>query len=104
MVYSPDLQNTLTKNLVSYYNKDTQKAKALLAEAGYPNGFEFTITVPSNYQYHVDTAQILVDQLSEIGVTAKIKTVEWAAWLSDTYSAREYEATSSRPRCKISRK
>lgn len=81
------------EDLVSYYNKDTQKAKALLAEAGYPNGFEFTITVPSNYQYHVDTAQILVDQLSEIGVTAKIKTVEWAAWLSDTYSAREYEAT-----------
>lgn len=80
-------------DMVSYYNKDTQKAKQLLAEAGYPNGFEFTITVPSNYQYHVDTAQILVEQLAEIGVTAKIKTVEWAAWLSDAYSNRDYEAT-----------
>ncbi len=79
--------------MTSYYTADQAKAKELLAEAGYPNGFEFTITVPSNYQYHMDTAEVIVDQLAQIGVTAKIKGVEWASWLSDTYSARNYEAT-----------
>ncbi|MDO5520131.1 MAG: ABC transporter substrate-binding protein [bacterium] len=81
------------QDLVSYYNVDTTKAKQLLSEAGYPNGFEFTITVPSNYQYHMDTAEVIVDQLSQIGVTAKIKPIEWASWLSDVYAGRNYEAT-----------
>lgn len=79
--------------LASYYSVNLEKAKELLAEAGYSNGLEFTITVPSNYQYHVDTAQVIVDQLAQIGVTAKIQTIEWAAWLSDVYVGRQYEAT-----------
>lgn len=53
--FQPGLEKTYTKNI--------QKAKDLLTEAGYPNGFETTITVPSNYQYHVDTAQVIAEQL-----------------------------------------
>lgn len=79
--------------LADYYKTDIKKAKALLAEAGYPDGFKFTITVPSNYKFHVDTAQVLVEQLSQIGVTAEIKQVEWASWLSDVYVGRNYDAT-----------
>ena len=80
-------------SLTNYYPVDLNKAKSLLAEAGYPNGFEFTITVPSNYQYHVDTTQVIVEQLKQVGITAKIKTVEWANWLSEVYSGRNYDAT-----------
>ena len=40
------------------YNQDIEKAKELLKEAGYPDGFELTITVPNNYQQHIDTAQL----------------------------------------------
>ena len=84
-----------------YYNEDVEnrypyepeKAKELLKEAGYENNLTFTITVPSNYAFHVDTAQVLVDQLKQIGVTVKIQTVEWAKWLSDVYVGRNYEAT-----------
>ena len=79
--------------LVDFYSVDTNKVKELLTEAGYENGLEFTITVPSNYQYHVDTAQVIVDQLSQVGITAKIQTIEWAAWLTDVYTNREYQAT-----------
>ena len=75
------------------YNTDTDKAKELLTEAGYPNGFEFTITVPSNYGQHVDTAQVISEELKEIGVTANIQEVEWNSWVSDVYSDRNYEAT-----------
>lgn len=81
------------ESLGSYYTKDIEKAKALLKEAGYGNGFSFTITVPSNYQQHVDTATIIVEQLKEIGVDAKINLVEWDTWVSDAYVGRNFEAT-----------
>lgn len=75
------------------YNQDIEKAKALLTEAGYPDGFTFTITVPSNYQQHIDTAQVLVEEFKAIGVTAEIQLIEWDSWLSDVYANREYEST-----------
>ena len=81
------------ESLTNYYTKDVEKAKNLLADAGYPNGFEMTITVPSNYQPHIDTAQVLVEQLKEIGVTAKIELVEWGSWVSDVYAGRQFQST-----------
>ena len=51
--YDPELE--------TYYDYNVEKAKELLAEAGYPDGFSFTITVPSNYQFHVETAQVLAE-------------------------------------------
>ena len=80
-------------SLTNHYPKDSETAKSLLAEAGYPDGFEMTITVPSNYQPHIDTAQVLVEQLKEINVTAKIELVEWGTWLSDVYAGRQYQST-----------
>ncbi len=81
------------ETLASYYTYDAEKAKQLLSEAGYPDGFHFTITVPSNYQAHVDTAQVLVEQLKKVGITAEIKLVEWGSWISGVYQGRNYEAT-----------
>ena len=80
-------------SLSSYYPHDVEKAKALLAEAGYPNGFEMTITVPSNYQPHVDTAQVIAEQLRAVGITAKLQLVEWGVWLSEVYSGRQFQST-----------
>ncbi len=75
------------------YAHDVEKAKALLAEAGYADGFSFAITVPSNYQQHVDTAQVIVEQLKEINVDASINLVEWETWVNDAYVGRQFEAT-----------
>ncbi len=83
--YIPELNDT--------YNQDLEKAKSLLAEAGYPDGFSFTITVPSNYQQHIDTAQVLVEEFKAIGVTANIQLIEWDSWLSDVYAGRNYQST-----------
>jgi len=81
------------ESLNDYYTTDIEKAKELLKEAGYENGFEFEITVPSNYQPHIDVAQVLVEQYKRIGVTAKIQLIEWNSWLSDVYTGRNYEST-----------
>ncbi|MCR5251128.1 MAG: ABC transporter substrate-binding protein [Lachnospiraceae bacterium] len=75
------------------YDKDVEKAKALLAEAGYPNGFSFTMSVPSNYQQHISTAEVLAEQFKEIGVDAKLELIEWDSWLSDVYVGRQFEST-----------
>lgn len=72
--------------------QNIEEAKKLLAESG-NSDLTFTIKVPSNYQMHVDTAQIIAEQLKNIGVTAKIETIEWTTWLSDVYSGRKYEGT-----------
>jgi peptide/nickel transport system substrate-binding protein len=89
----PAFSKYFDDELTNYYTHDVEKAKALLAEAGYPDGFSMTITVPSNYQPHIDTAQVLVEQLKAVGVTAEIQPVEWGTWLSDVYAGRQYQST-----------
>ena len=79
--------------LAEAYPHDTAKAQELLAEAGYADGFSFSVTVPSNYQPHVDTAIVLIEQLKEVGITAEIQLVDWNTWVSDTYGNRNFEAT-----------
>ncbi len=79
--------------LADYYTKDIDKAKQLLADAGYADGFTFTIKAPSNYTQHVEAAQVIADVLKEINVTAKIELIEWETWLSDVYAGRDFEAT-----------
>ena len=80
-------------SLTNYYTHDVEKAKALLADAGYPDGFSMTITVPSNYQPHIDTAQVIVEQLKQVGIRAEILPVTWESWLNDTYVGRQFQAT-----------
>ncbi len=75
------------------YEYNTEKAKQLLSEAGYADGFELEITVPSSYSQHVSTAEIIVDQLSRVGIQATIKKVEWTTWKEETYRDRQYQAT-----------
>lgn len=81
------------ETLKDIYDTDVEKAKKLLSDAGYPDGFDMSITVPTNYQPHVDTAQIIVEQLKKIGVKAEIKPIEWSSWLSDVYAGKQYETT-----------
>ena len=89
----PSFGKYFDESLNDTYNQDIEKAKSLLADAGYPNGFSFTITVPSNYTQHVDTAQVLVEQFKEIGVNATIQEVEWNSWLEDVYTNRNFQST-----------
>ena len=77
----------------SYYPHDPEAAKKLLAEAGYPDGIDLTITVPNNYALHLTISEILVDQLAEAGIRATVKQVDWSTWLSDVYQGHEYQAT-----------
>lgn len=89
----PAFKKYFNEDLVGYYEYNPEKAVELLNEAGYGDGFDLTITVPSNYQPHIDTAEVVVEQLRAVGVNAKIETIEWASWLSDVYQGRNFQST-----------
>lgn len=91
--FSPVMKRYYNQELEGSYNTDQEKAKALLKEAGLENGFDMTITVPANYQPHIDTAQIVAQQLSAVGINAKIETMEWATWLEQVYTNADYQST-----------
>ena len=63
------------------YSQDIEKAKQLLAEAGYPNGFNIELFVSEDNQ-RIDMAVIIQDNLKKIGINAEIKTFQWAAYVS----------------------
>ena len=63
------------------YVQDQEKAKALLAEAGYADGLSFKIKTSPTYPDFVDLALTIQHQLSEIGVDVEIELVEWGAYI-----------------------
>ena len=91
--FSPILGAYYNDKLSSVYKNDIALSKSLLAEAGYPKGFKLKITVPGNYRIHVDTAQIIAEELAKVGIDCEIETVEWTTWLDKVYTKFDYQAT-----------
>ncbi len=89
----PAFSEYFMEELSSTYPHDIEKAKSLLSEAGYPDGFSMTITVPTNYSQHMDTAEVIAEQLKEVGIIATIEPVEWDTWYTEVYLERNFETT-----------
>jgi peptide/nickel transport system substrate-binding protein len=75
------------------YPYDPERASALLAEAGYPQGFSATLTLPSNYAFHVRTGEILAAQLAQVGIRLKLELVDWPTWLERVYGQADFDLT-----------
>lgn len=71
---------------------DPESAKALLAEAGYPDGFTFTIDTP-NYDPHPIAAQFLQGELAKVGVKVEINVITANEWYTKIYKAHDFQAT-----------
>ena len=66
------------------YPYDPDKAKQLLTEAGLPNGFEIDYHSPTGrYPKDREVAQVIVEQLSKVGIRANLKTPEWSIFNTD---------------------
>jgi peptide/nickel transport system substrate-binding protein len=67
------------------YEYDPERAQELLAEAGYPDGFEMTLHHPTGrYPLDETVAELIQDQLSEVGIDATLQTREWSSYLDFT--------------------
>ena len=94
------LSSSFSPALAEYYNDledpypyNPDLAKKLLEEAGYKEGFDLKLTVPSDYKYHVDTAELISDQLKKVGINITIDPIEFSTWLTRVYKDRDYTAT-----------
>jgi peptide/nickel transport system substrate-binding protein len=73
---------------------DVTKAKQLLADAGYPNGFSTTILSWSQYSFLSNAAVVFQDQLKQIGISADVNLEENAAFIKD-YLDNNFDLTVS---------
>ncbi|HPL28737.1 MAG TPA: ABC transporter substrate-binding protein [Anaerolineae bacterium] len=81
-------------DLAGRYPYNPEKAKQLLAEAGYPNGLETTMILPQPYDFHIRNGQVVADQLAKVGIKVKLETMEWGTWLKQVYNGRQFALTA----------
>jgi peptide/nickel transport system substrate-binding protein len=79
-------------DLTGTYPHDVAKAKALLKQAGLENGFSATLKLPP-VAYARDGGQIIASQLREIGIRLEIIPIEWADWLAQVFTEKNYDLT-----------
>ena len=87
---------------VRKFPHDPARAKALLAEAGWKEKdgvlvkdgqpFEFTVLTNAGNEARAKTAAILQQNLAEVGIRIKIRTVEWAAFINEFIDKRKFDA------------
>jgi peptide/nickel transport system substrate-binding protein len=71
---------------------DPELAKQQLAEAGFADGFTFTLDTPS-YDPHPAVAEFLQSELAKVGITVEINTISADEWYSKVFKERDFQAT-----------
>ena len=79
-------------NMTSTYPHDVAKAKALLAEAGYADGFSASIVLPPP-PYARRGGEVIAAQLAKVGVKAELVPMEWAQWLDNVFKQSNFDMT-----------
>ena len=82
--YVPSTANT--------YAYNPAKAKQLLAQAGYANGFSLTLTLPP-YSYAQSAGTLVAAELNAVGIKTTIKNVQWPLWLSQVFTNHSFDLT-----------
>jgi peptide/nickel transport system substrate-binding protein len=80
-------------DLTSVYTYNPQRAKQLLTDAGYPNGFEAVIKLPERYAYAKRTGEVITDMFSQVGIKLKIELIEWGQWIDRVFKNADYDLT-----------
>jgi ABC-type dipeptide/oligopeptide/nickel transport system permease component/ABC-type transport system substrate-binding protein len=83
-------RNPAYVDLTGVYPHDAARAKALLARAGYPNGFSATLKLPPP-SYARRSGEIIAAQLAEAGIHVSIENLEWAQWLDQVFARHDFD-------------
>jgi len=68
-----------------------KKARELLAEAGYPDGFSFNVVASSTYEGGLAVAQVIQSQLKKVGLRPELEVVEWGIYI-DRWVKRDFDS------------
>ncbi|MDX2141822.1 MAG: ABC transporter substrate-binding protein [Rhodospirillaceae bacterium] len=79
------------------FDYDPAKAKALLAEAGYPEGFKFTMEVSGVFAFQLALYQLVQSDLRKIGVDMEIRTLPAPQFLKNVFMTGEYADAFNMP-------
>ncbi|WP_353057808.1 ABC transporter substrate-binding protein [Devosia sp. YIM 151766] len=79
-------------DLTETYPHDPDAARALLAEAGYPDGFSATLKLPP-VAYARLSGQIIASQFAQVGIRLNLVNMEWAQWLEDVLTNKDFDLT-----------
>jgi peptide/nickel transport system substrate-binding protein len=77
-------------DLTGAYPHDLDRARALLAQAGYPDGFSVTLKLPPP-SYARRAGEIIASQLGAVGIRVTIENLEWAQWLDQVFARHDYD-------------
>ncbi len=77
-------------SLNGYYEYNPEKAKKLLAEAGYPNGFDVKLLASSSYSMHEQTAITVQNDLKAVGINVTLDLPDWATRM-DKVGKQDFE-------------
>lgn len=77
-------------DLTETYPYDPEKARVLLTEAGFPDGFSATLKLPP-VAYARMSGQIIAAQFAEVGIELELINLEWAQWLEDVFTNHDYD-------------
>jgi peptide/nickel transport system substrate-binding protein len=79
-------------DLTDTYPYDPERARELLAEAGFPDGLSATLRLPPP-TYAREGGQVIASQLRQVGIDLEIIPVEWAEWLSQVFTDKDFDMT-----------
>ena len=77
-------------DLTGTYPYDIARAKKLLADAGFPNGFTCTLRLPPP-AYARRSGEIIAALLAQIGITATIEPLEFPQWLERVFRGKDFD-------------
>jgi peptide/nickel transport system substrate-binding protein len=80
-------------DLTGTYPYDPERARELLAEAGYPDGFEVSFELPEPYNIERRSGQVIAQQLAEVGIDVELSVVEWGTWIQRIFLGGDYDMT-----------
>jgi peptide/nickel transport system substrate-binding protein len=64
------------------HNYDPERSKALLAQAGHPNGIDTTLLTTGAFAMHKDSAEVAQQYLAAVGIRAELRVVDWSTRVS----------------------
>jgi peptide/nickel transport system substrate-binding protein len=76
-------------DLIANSTYNPQRARELLAEAGFADGFTTTLKLPPP-SYARRGGEIIASQLREVGITAEISNLEWAQWIEEVFTGKDF--------------